>query len=380
MKKKINVAVIFGGRSGEHEVSIVSALSIYKTLDRDKYDVTMIGIAQDGRWLLPDESELLANQSNPRLIHLEKQKKEVALLPHQSSGANILMPVQAATASVSAAVPGTKSIDVIFPVLHGTNGEDGTIQGMLELAQIPYVGSGVMGSAVGMDKDMTKRVLKEAGIPIVPFQVVRKHEWLQQPNEILSRMNFPYPVFVKPANMGSSVGINKVKTPDQLKSALDDAFQYDVKALIEIGIDARELEIAVLGNDQPKASTVGEIKPNHEFYSYEAKYIDENGADFFIPAKDLSDAEIRDIQNMAVKAFTALECAGMARVDFFLDRKTRKVYLNELNTIPGFTPISMYPKLWAASGIPYPKLLDRLIELAIERNTLKTQLKTTFKT
>jgi D-alanine-D-alanine ligase len=370
---KKRVAILFGGKSGEHEVSIVSALSIFNALDKEKYEATLVGIDKTGRWLLPDQTRLLAQKSNPRLIKLNDIKETVSLLPFESD--KNLVPVEAASGGKGAA----KSFDVVLPILHGTYGEDGTVQGLLELANLPYVGSGVLGSAVGMDKDLAKRVMRDAGIPVVPFMTVRRHDFKTNSQKFIdeAQRKFGYPYFVKPANMGSSVGVNKVKSESEARIKFEDAFAYDTKVLVEQGIDARELECSVLGNSDPQASIVGEIIPHHEFYDYEAKYIDENGADLKIPA-DLPKATAERVRQLAVDAFRALECAGMARVDFFLDRRDGKVYLNEINTIPGFTPISMYPKLWEATGIPYSKLLDRLIELALERHSEKNHLKTTY--
>lgn len=370
---KTRVVILFGGKSGEHEVSIVSALSIQNALDKSKYDVTLVGIDKTGRWLLPDQSRLLTQRSNPRLIKLNEIKETVSLLPFPSD--KNLVSVSADGASES----GGRKFDVVLPILHGTYGEDGTVQGLLELANLPYVGSGVLGSAVGMDKEMAKRVLRDAGIPVVPFITVRRSEFKARPQSFLdeAQRKFGYPYFVKPANMGSSVGVNKVKNDAEAMAKFEDAFQYDTKLLVEQGIDARELECSVLGNHEPEASIVGEIIPRHEFYTYEAKYMDENGADLKIPS-DITKAVSDRVRELAVATFKALELAGLARVDFFLDRRDGKVYLNEVNTIPGFTPISMYPKLWEASGLSYSKLLDRLIELAIERHTEKNGLKTSY--
>lgn len=370
--KKIRVAILFGGKSGEHEVSIVSAMSIYKALNKDQYDVTMIGLDKAGRWLLPDQTGLLAQSSNPRLIKLNKENETISFLPFEAE--TNIVPITGKTTETSA------RFDVVLPILHGTYGEDGTVQGLLELANVPYIGSGVLGSSVGMDKEMTKRVLRDAGIPIVPFMTVRRHEFRARKKDILdeAKRRFGYPYFVKPANMGSSVGVNKVKGDTDALAKFEDAMTYDTKVLVEQAIDARELECAVLGNNDPQASIIGEVIPHAEFYTYEAKYIDENGADLRIPAEELPKPTVDRIRQLAVDAFKALECAGLARIDFFLDRKTGKVYLNELNTIPGFTSISMYPKLWEASGVPYAKLLDRLIEFALERHREKNALKTSY--
>lgn len=369
--KKIKVGLLFGGKSGEHEVSIVSALSIYSALDKQKYDVTMVGIDPSGRWLLPDQTRLLAQKENPRLIKLNRENSTVSLLPYSHS--QQLIPVDAKSVTVT-------GFDVIFPVLHGTYGEDGTIQGLLELAEIPYVGSGVLGSSICMDKSVSRKLLEAAGIPVVPSMTVHQEEMMDDADSVIdsAEKKFGYPYFVKPVNMGSSVGVHKVKDRASAPKLLKDAFQYDVKILIEHAVNARELECSVLGNEKPKASIVGEIVPHHEFYSYEAKYIDENGADLCIPAKNLDASVSERIQKLSIKAFRTLECRGLARVDFFLDRKTGELFLNELNTIPGFTKISMYPKLWEATGLPYPKLLDELIRLAIEWHEKKSRLKTSY--
>jgi len=368
--KKLKVGILFGGKSGEHEVSIVSAMSVYNALDKQKYDVTMIGIDPDGRWLLPDQTKLLMQRENPRLIKLNQEKATVSLLPYHSS--QQLIPIEARA--------GLTGLDVIFPVLHGTNGEDGTIQGLLELAQIPFVGCGVLGSAICMDKEVARTLMATAGIPVVETVVANDEEWQSNPNALLDRVEkkLGYPYFVKPANAGSSVGVHKVKNRNEAKEFIGDSFLFDLKVLFEQSVDAREIECSVLGNAKPRASILGEIVPKHEFYSYEAKYMDENGAELCIPAKDLNPQLTEKIQNFAIRAFEVLQCRGMARVDFFLDRKTGALYLNELNTIPGFTSISMYPKLWEASGLPYPKLLDELIRLAIEYHEKKARLKTTY--
>lgn len=367
---KLKVGIIFGGKSGEHEVSIVSATSIYKALDKNKYDVFLIGIDKEGRWLLPSDSQLLANTNDARLIQLNKEKASVAITPYQHA---------APLTKLSDSSTGL-SIDVFFPVLHGTNGEDGTVQGLLELTQIPYVGSGVLGSSVGMDKDVARRLLREAGIPVVDTVTLRRSDYEKDPQghiqKIIKKLGLPF--FIKPANAGSSVGVHKIKTKDDAATKIGDAFTFDTKVLAEQAVNARELECAVLGNDDPKASIIGEIVPHHEFYTYEAKYIDENGADLLIPAKDVSAKMTKQLQEISVAAFKCLELKGMARVDFLVDKETNAIYLNEVNTIPGFTKISMYPKLWEASGIPYSQLLDELIQLAIEHKNIKKGLRTTY--
>lgn len=372
MQKKIRVGLIFGGRSGEHEVSIASALSVFNALDKSRYEVSLIAIDKDGRWLLPDPKPLLAQASNPLEIKLNRDSAAVGLLPFPSQKRQ-MVPLNSSEQT-------TPGFDVVLPILHGTFGEDGTIQGLLELAQIPYAGSGVLGSAVGMDKDVSRRLLREAGIKTVPTMAVRKLNYFSNPSQIEAKItsNFKFPFFVKPANAGSSVGVHKVKTQADLAPALKDAFEFDTKVLVEMAVAARELECAVLGNEEPKASIVGEIVPTHEFYSYQAKYLDENGAALKIPAEGLSAEVIEEVRTQAIKAFQTLECRGMARVDFFLDRETGELYLNEINTIPGFTKISMYPKLWEATGLPYSKLLDELIRLAIENADARKALKTSY--
>jgi D-alanine-D-alanine ligase len=371
MAGKIKVGILFGGKSGEHEVSIVSATSVYKALDKTKYDVTMIGIDKTGRWLLPDETKELIESSNPRLFQLNKQKETVSFVPFETENSLVSL---TGTASKT-----NHHFDVIIPILHGTYGEDGTIQGLLELANVAYVGSGVVGSSVGMDKDISRRLLAHAGIPVVPTMTLRHHDFIKSPKEMLQNVvaELGLPFFIKPANAGSSVGVHKVKSLETAMAQFEDAFSFDRKVLAEKAVSARELEVSVLGNHHPKASIVGEIIPNHEFYTYEAKYIDANGADLKIPAENVSPELMRKIQNMAIEAFQVLELRGLSRVDFFLDRHTHELFLNEVNTIPGFTSISMYPKLWAASGLKYADLLDELIRLAMElhkdKNSLKTQ-------
>lgn len=368
--RKTQVAILFGGKSGEHEVSIISAKHVYEALDKNKYDVTLVLIDKQGRWLLPEQQQLLSQMNNPLEVKLIPNDKTVCLVPFKNPS-NLISVDRGLLAQ-------DFKIDVVIPILHGPNGEDGTIQGLLELANLPYVGSGVLGSSVVMDKDMTKRVLKEQNLPIVPFFSVRRHEFEKDPKAWLKQASkfFGLPYFVKPANMGSSVGVNKVKTEEEALEKFKNSFQYDTKILVEKFIKGRELECAVLGNHLPKASVVGEVIPHHEFYSYDAKYVDSHGADCKIPAEKLKPQTISLIQEYAIRAFKAVECFGMARVDFFYDENEDQLYVNELNTIPGFTPISQYPKLWQACGLNYSKLIDRLIELAIEKNQEKNSLKT----
>ena len=358
--KRIRVGVLFGGRSGEHEVSIASAQSVLRALDPEKYEAVPIGIAKDGRWLVGESAQKL-------LPDVLKRGHRVVLPPDPSAGS--LMAV-----GESPAGPPSR-IDVMFPVLHGTFGEDGTVQGLLELAGIPYVGAGVLGSAVGMDKDVQKRLFREARIPVVEYLAVSRGEWQQNPAAVEKSVagKFNFPVFVKPATLGSSVGMTKVRRARLLSAAMDDAAQYAQKILVERAISGREIEVAVLGNLDPQTAVPGEIVPHREFYDYTAKYLEE-GTQLRIPAK-LEPAQVRRFQEYARRAFLAIECRGMARVDFFLERRTGKIYLNELNSIPGFTSISMYPKMWEASGVSYSQLIDRLIELALEEHQEKARTK-----
>lgn len=366
-RKKIKVGLIFGGRSGEHEVSLQSAKSIYEALDKKKYDVLLIGIDKQGKWRLGNSSNYLLHASNPKLIALNKSAPEVTALAKTGETA-LISPENGETLSTA---------EVMFPIIHGTYGEDGSLQGLLELLNTAYVGAGVLGSAVGMDKDVMKRLLRDAGIPIAEFVTFTKGTLT--PEALRSGIKkLGFPIFVKPANMGSSVGITKAHDEEELLRGIADAFRYDTKILLEKFVPGREIEVAILGNEKPRASLPGEIMPTHEFYSYEAKYIDESGARTAIPAK-MPAKKIKEVQELAVKAFRVLDCAGMGRIDFFYTAGG-KFILNEINTLPGFTKISMYPKLWEASGIPYSKLLDLLIELALERKAKKDRLKRTFET
>ncbi|MFC1477554.1 D-alanine--D-alanine ligase family protein [candidate division KSB1 bacterium] len=365
--KKIRLGLIFGGRSSEHEVSVTSARSMMEVIDPEKYDIQLVGITPEGRWV--------AGANARRLLEGKKAGPgETALLP-QYPGNNRLvlenMPERTAAGS-------TIEIDVFFPLLHGTYGEDGTIQGLLELTGIPFVGAGVAASAVGMDKIMMKDIFRARGLPALEYLFFLRSEWRMGQGKILDMVEntFPYPVFVKPANTGSSVGISKANNRDELISAVMYAAEFDRKVLIEPGLDVREIECSVLGNDKPEASVPGEIVPSGEFYDYEAKYVDERSK-LIIPA-EIPDQQEEEIRDLAVRAFTALDCAGMARVDFFIDRISGVVYINEVNTIPGFTPISMYPKLWEASGISYTALIDRLVELAFERHKDRLKSSTTY--
>lgn len=364
MNKRIRLGILFGGRSGEHEVSLVSAASVIKALDPAKYEVVPIGITRDGRWRLGRAPGRLAEQPERWLAAVLDQGQTVTASADPT--APDLMPVARGLTR-----PARARVDVIFPVLHGTFGEDGTVQGLLELADIPYVGAGVLASAAGMDKDAMKRLFRDAGLPVVEWLLVLRSDWERNPQASSRRITqeLGYPLFVKPANLGSSVGISKVRAPRELNAAVGLAARYDRKIVVERGLDAREIECSVLGNDRPIASVPGEVIPVNEFYDYEAKYLKE-GSKLIIPAR-LGRRQTREVQELAVRAFQALDGAGMARVDFLLERAGGKLYVNEINTIPGFTPISMYPKLWEASGIPYPQLIDRLVALAFERHAEK---------
>jgi len=358
------VGILFGGKSAEHEVSLQSARNVYEAIDRSRFEPVLIGIDKSGRWLLNDASRFLLNPEDPRRISLNPEGGRVALVP-QSGGALSAMEL----ARDDMPVP---KVDVIFPILHGPFGEDGTVQGLLKLADIPFVGTGVLGSAAGMDKDVMKRLLRDANIPIGKFITLCSHETAPAFSSVTQKLGLP--VFVKPANMGSSVGIRKVRTEAEYAAALADAFQYDTKILIEEFISGRELECAVLGNETPAASAVGEVISSHEFYSYDAKYLDENGAAREIPAKIPEETAART-QVLAIQTFKTLCCEGLSRVDFFL-RENGDVLVNEINTMPGFTTISMYPKLWEASGISYTGLITRLIELAFDRYAKERGLRT----
>jgi D-alanine-D-alanine ligase len=384
---KLRVGVLFGGRSGEHEVSLLSAASVLQAIDKDKYEVVPIGITKDGRWLTAEHAENLLQGKlviEPR--HLRAGDPEITqpaavlargeavVVPpepvHRQSG---LVPFQTDASHLRRASDRAINVDVIFPVLHGTFGEDGTIQGLLELADIPYVGAGVLGSAAGMDKDIMKSLFIAAEIPIVKHVTVLRSAWENEPKKVqqLVERKLKYPVFVKPANLGSSVGISKAHNSKELGPAIEEAARFDRKIVIEQGVGgkknkAREIECSVLGNDEPAASVPGEIVPVKEFYDYNAKYLDE-GSELVIPAK-LTKAETKRVQELAIRAFKAVDCSGLARVDFLMDPVTRKICVNEINTMPGFTAISMYPKLWAASGLDYPDLIDKLIQLGVERH------------
>ena len=368
MDKKIRVGVLFGGKSAEHEVSLESARNVVEAIDKDRYEVVLIGIDRRGTWHLSAPSRLHVEAAGSALPALTAGETDV--------GVTLVRPDEPA-ARISCVLPiirPLEALDVVFPVLHGPFGEDGTVQGMLKLADVPFVGAGVLGSAVAMDKDVMKRLLREAGIPTPDFLAFSRSGPDVDFDAVVKRLELP--VFVKPANLGSSVGVSRVDGREAFPGALELAFQYDHKVLIEANADGREIEVSVLGNDDPIASVPGEIIPHHEFYTYEAKYIDEHGAGLAIPA-DLPESTVRKVQGLAIQAYRVLCCEGMARVDCFV-RGEDEVLINEINTIPGFTRISMYPKLWEASGISYTELVDRLIRLAIDRHRREQRLKTSL--
>jgi len=375
-RKKLRVGVVFGGRSGEHEVSLASAEAVIANLSPDKYEIVPIGITKNGQWLLGSEPATLLAAG-----HTVEAVQGSATDPQGTSLVTItgdptlkrLIPLQAGKP-----LNENGEIDIIFPVLHGTYGEDGTMQGLLEMANIPYVGNGILGASLGMDKEKMKMVFDAAGLPNVRYLVYRRNQWERDPDAIVEAVEqqLGYPTFVKPVNLGSSVGINKAHDRAELVHAINVAAEFDRKIIIEQGINCREFECAVLGNDEPIVSVVGEVVASNEFYDYNAKYID-NQSRIDIPAH-ISPALSEQIRRYAIQAFQALDLNGLARIDFFIDKDTEQVYINEVNTLPGFTKISMYPKLWAASGIPYDELLDRLIELGIERYEDRQRNRTTF--
>lgn len=368
MTQKLKVGVIFGGRSGEHEVSLRSAESVINALDRDKYEVVPIGINKQGKWLASREatnllpSSVMATGDQAVAIFGDPTRRGLAKFDAEERAAS------------------NEKLDVIIPVLHGTYGEDGTIQGLLEMADIPYVGCGVLGSAAGMDKVIMKRLFREAGLPIVEFVHFLRTQWEADPLLVETSVSetIGFPCFVKPANLGSSVGISKAADLKSLNAAIALAAKFDRKIIAEKSVNAREIEVSILGNDAPAASLPGEIVPQTaEFYDYKAKYIDDNGARLVIPA-ELTDEVTAQVQQLGVRAFQAIDGAGLARVDFFLEKETGELYVNEINTLPGFTSISMYPKLWEASGLSYGELLDQLIELALERHREKSRNVTSY--
>jgi D-alanine-D-alanine ligase len=392
---KLRVGILFGGRSGEHEVSLLSAASVLNAIDKTKYEVVPIGITKDGRWLTAEHAERLLKGANQEHAGEGARATQASLRagdPEATPGAAVLAsgasvvvppeparreaglaPFQTDAAALRRAADRAINVDVIFPVLHGTFGEDGTIQGLLELADIAYVGAGVLGSAAGMDKDIMKSLFRAVGLPIVKHVTILRSQFEREPKKVakLVESKLKYPVFVKPANLGSSVGISKAHDRKELGPAIAEAAKFDRKIVIEEGVGgkknkAREIECAVLGNDDPKASIAGEIIPCKEFYDYDAKYLVE-GSEAVIPAK-LTKAEMKTVQRLAIAAFQAVDCTGLARVDFLMEPKSHRIFVNEINTMPGFTAISMYPKMWVASGVPYPELIDRLIQLGIERH------------
>jgi D-alanine-D-alanine ligase len=374
-KNRLRIGILFGGRSGEHEVSLISAASVISALDPEKYEAVPIGISKDGRWL----AGTAAHKMLPPFA--EGAHGKPALGEVLRTGESVML---SADPNVAALVPVSDSradalrVDVVFPVLHGTFGEDGAVQGLLDLAGLPYVGSGVLGSAVGMDKDVQKRLFQQAKLPVGDFLAIPRAEWEKSRGKILReiRKKFRFPVFVKPATLGSSVGMTKAHDAKELAAAMEFAGEFAQKIMVERAILGREIELSVLGNEDPKASIPGEIIPHREFYDYAAKYLEE-GTRLLIPAK-LTRTQVKKFQEYAVRAFRTLECLGMARVDFFLENRTGKILLNEINTIPGFTSISMYPKLWEASGLPYRQLLDRLIELALAQHRERQRTKYTI--
>jgi D-alanine-D-alanine ligase len=398
---KLRVGILFGGRSGEHEVSLLSAASVLNAIDKTKYEVVPIGITKDGRWLTAEHAERLLKGEKHAGELVDKNVRATQATPLRAgdpeatpgaavlaSGASVVVPPEPARreagltpfqidANLRRASDRAINVDVIFPVLHGTFGEDGTIQGLLELADIAYVGAGVLGSSAGMDKDIMKSLFRAAGLPIVKHVTVLRSQFEREPKKVqkLVETKLKYPVFVKPANLGSSVGISKAHDGKELGPAIAEAAKFDRKIVIEQGVGgkknkAREIECAVLGNDNPKASVAGEIIPCKEFYDYDAKYLVE-GSEAVIPAK-ITNAEMKTVQSLAIAAFQAVDCTGLARVDFLMEpgshKKSRKIFVNEINTMPGFTAISMYPKMWVASGVTYPELIDRLIQLGMERH------------
>lgn len=382
--RRIRVWVLFGGRSGEHEVSLMSAASILGAIDREKYDVVPIGITKEGRWIAVGDplkaltGGLASADATPVALLPDPSRQALVRLEDAGPGA----PTEGGPGGypLARADEDPGPIDVVFPVLHGPYGEDGTVQGLLELAGIPYVGGGVLASAAGMDKAVMKALFEHRGLPVAPYRVVLRKRWRADPGGVRAEIEaaLGYPCFVKPANLGSSVGISKVHGPEELAPAMDEAAEYDRKLVLEAAVpDAREIEVSVLGNDEPVASVPGEIIPSREFYDYRAKYLD-GASELIIPA-DLPREVAERVRGLAVEAFRAIDCAGLARVDFLVRRPDLEVFVNEINTIPGFTTISMYPKLWEASGLPYAELVDRLIQLALERHAEKQENRTSYR-
>ena len=384
--KRLRIGVLYGGRSGEHEVSLASAAAVFANLDRKRYEPVAIRIEKDGRWSIADRPPVAASaaevieQSRVESARQIRSGREVHLVARPSEETILqIKRAPSTSAEPSEAMVTGMQVDVIFPVLHGPYGEDGTVQGLLELANVPYVGAGVAASALGMDKALMKAVFAAHGLPNCSWQLVLRHEWERRADDIVTRLEqaLGFPMFVKPANLGSSLGISKAKDPDGLRRAIDLAGQFDRKVVVEAAVaDAREIECGVLGNDHPEASVPGEVIPGREFYDYEAKYLDDSSRTV-IPA-DLPEATAVEIRRLAIAAFEAIDCTGLARVDFLLSRSTGEVVVNEINTLPGFTTISMYSKMWEASGVSYPQLIDRLVALALERHAAKQQLRTSL--
>lgn len=366
MRKKLKVGLLFGGKSTEHEVSLISAKNILEALNLDKYEPVLISINKQGEWHLEDPKTLQGIDFS-NTVFLQDHAEKLAIIPVKEC--------KQVVSYKGSKLEEILQLDVIFPILHGSHGEDGTVQGLLQLANIPFVGTGVLGSAISMDKDVMKRLLQQVGIPVGQFICLYDYQAIPEFEKVVAELGCPF--FVKPANAGSSVGVAKVSSQEVYQAALQDAFSYDRKILLEEYIQGREIECAILGNEELRVSLPGEVEPLREFYSYEAKYIDAEGAKLHIPARDLSKEQIMQIQAMSIKVFRALCCEGMARIDFFLT-KNKKLLVNEINTIPGFTRISMYPKLWEISGVPYSELIDQLIELAIVRHMKSKKIKATI--
>jgi len=375
MMRKVRVGILFGGKSGEHDVSVASARSALAALDRNKYEPVLIGIDRQGRWIAgPSAAKQLSGGSTQNRAPAQANSNGASSRADEYHGQSVAMASVHALDRSPEARRGSplSDVDVVFPILHGPLGEDGTVQGLFEVADIPYVGAGVAASAVGMDKDLLKSVLRAHGLPTVDSRVVLRSMWDTQPETVVESLEraLPYPVFIKPANMGSSVGISKARIRAELREAIDQACTYDRKVLVERGIQAREVECSVLGNDRPIVSVVGEVRTRkREFYDYVAKYT-EGEADLIIPA-DLPAATTQEVRELARRAYLAIDCAGMARADFFIEHGSGAIYVNELNTIPGLTQFSMFPKLWQASGLSYSELIDRLIQLALEKHADK---------
>jgi D-alanine-D-alanine ligase len=366
MSNKLRAAILFGGKSAEHEISLISAMNIIAALDRSKYEAVLIGIDKTGRWFLQDEAAYMQKAADPRTITLTDFSEPLALLPGSQEPKLLRIRTGEHLAP----------IHVVFPILHGPYGEDGTMQGLLRHLDLPFVGPGVLGSSVSMDKEFTKRMLTHAGIPNAKYRVFHRHERGEVKfDEIAAELGLP--VYIKPANLGSSVGVSRASNREEFEAAIDLAFRFDLKLLIEESLKGREIECAVLGNEYPEGSVPGEVIPKDGFYSYEAKYLDEKGAALEMPARNLTDAQVATIRETAVRAYKALACEGLTRVDFFLLPDGR-LYINEVNTLPGFTKISMYPKLWELSGIPYPQLVDKLLQLAIHRHEQEKALSTSM--